>query len=413
MKVTIISCVYPPEPVVSARTSADVACGLQQAGHTVLVITGLPHRPGGKLYPGYRRYLFHHDRHSGIPVLRCWGTFSHRSTLISRFLENVTFGTTSACALLFTSRPDVIYANTWPLFATGLMVLVTCLRHIPLVISVQDVYPESLLSQERTSEHNWLVRMLRALDTWIAHQSQIVITISERFAQIYRQERHVPAQRMSIIPNWADEVGEIEQSYHRAIRKQHGFGEKDFVFVYGGNVGVAAGVQTVIKAIGQISSELPVRLLIAGDGSQLAECKQLAEQTGMGRVAFYSPWPTEETSAVLKAADVLILPTRGKQALSSVPSKLISYMLAARPVLALTHSKTDIDTVLEQAACGWTVLPDQPELLAYQMSEVMQLPVSELHRLGEQGRQYALEYFSREKNVSLVIQTLQRAARKG
>ena len=53
------------------------------------------------------------------------------------------------------------------------------------------------------------------------------------------------------------------------------------------------------------------------------------------RIRFYSPWPAAETSPALSAADILILPTQGRQSSASIPSKLIAYMLASRPVLAL------------------------------------------------------------------------------
>ena len=76
---------------------------------------------------------------------------------------------------------------------------------------------------------------------------------------------------------------------------------------------------------------------------------------------------------ILGAADVLILPTRVRQSLVSVPSKLMSYMLAARPVIALALPQSDLAEVVERSGCGWIVEPDQPERLAALVSEVMLL----------------------------------------
>ena len=56
----------------------------------------------------------------------------------------------------------------------------------------------------------------------------------------------------------------------------------------------------------------------------------------------------------------MILPTRGQQSLASVPSKLIAYMLAARPVIALALPHSDLAQVIEESHCGWVVPPDQP-----------------------------------------------------
>jgi len=64
-------------------------------------------------------------------------------------MENISFGMTSSIYLLFSKKPNVIYANTWPVFAMGLLVLIAKVRGIRVVQSVQDIYPESLISQGR------------------------------------------------------------------------------------------------------------------------------------------------------------------------------------------------------------------------------------------------------------------------
>ena len=46
MKAMIISCVYPPEPVVSSETSAQIAEGLLQNGFEGTVVAPFPNRPG-------------------------------------------------------------------------------------------------------------------------------------------------------------------------------------------------------------------------------------------------------------------------------------------------------------------------------------------------------------------------------
>jgi glycosyltransferase involved in cell wall biosynthesis len=410
MRIAIVSCVYPPEPVVSAQTSAQLVQSLFQDGHDVTVITSFPNRPGGKLYAGYKRRLFYRETHPYGKLIRCGGTFSRKSRLASRFIENITFGITSACALAFTSRVDVIYSNTWPLFATGLVSLAANLRGIPLVVSIQDVYPESLLIQKRVHSDNWWVRVLRAIDTWIVHHSQAVVVISEGFANIYREERKLPAEQLFVIPNWGNEQAVIECDRENPIRSSHQFTPEHFVFGFGGNIGMAAGVDVIIRAMKHIDTHKSIKLLIAGDGSQLSACKQLADKGGHHNITFHSPWPEEETSSVLGTADVLILPTSGNQTAVSVPSKLINYLLSARPVLALANSDTEIAEIIQKAGCGWVIPPDQPEVLAEQMIQISTISSEQLVAFGRAGRQYALDHFNKEKNIAQLKNVLYQSA---
>jgi glycosyltransferase involved in cell wall biosynthesis len=410
MRVFIISCVFPPEPVVSAKTSVSLAEELARQNWQVSVITDFPNRPSGKIYAGYRRALFARlDTPGGFRLVRCFSFLSWESSLLSRWLENISFGLTSSLALLFSARPDVVYTNTWPLFAAGLTCLVCKVRKVPIVLHVKDMYPESLVTQGRLKPGHWLYKLLLGIDRWIAGKAAALIVLSDRFAVGYTQLRRVPTSKVHVIPDWvdADSVVVLEK---KAYRSEKDIPEEAFVLVYGGNVGAAAGVETVIDAMRLVKTGREISLVIAGSGSQLTACRKLAAGMANVHVLFHSPWASDETSKVLAAADVLVLPTRGSQSLASVPSKLLAYLLAARPVLATVLPESDTARVIEAAGCGWVIPPDDKESLAGKIEELTGLPDHLLEKMGLAGRQYALRHFTSETCLPKVIEIIKRAA---
>lgn len=412
--VIIVSAVFPPEPVVSAKTSFELANELRQIGHKVTVIAPFPNRPAGELFAGYSRKLYKLDKlDNGVDIIHCFATLSPESGIFSRFLENLSFGVTSGWIVLFANRPHVVYANTWPILATGILSLVAKLRHIPLVISVQDVYPETLVVQDRINPRGFVARLMCWIDSLIAQNSAHVIVISKRFADIYRYQRRVLPNRLSLIPNWIN-GNQIDISVSREqYRERKCISENDFLLVYGGNVGVAAGVETIIEAMRLLVEEPHVRLLVAGAGSQLAACKCLAQTFPEQTVLFHSPWAAEETSELLRAADILVLPTQREQSLVSMPSKLITYMLAGRPVIAQAMPGSDLAQTIEDADCGWVVLPEDPDMLAAAIRKVMAIPYEERNRRGLSGRDYALRHFTQATCLPKVINLLEQTANLG
>jgi colanic acid biosynthesis glycosyl transferase WcaI len=180
--------------------------------------------------------------------------------------------------------------------------------------------------------------------------------------------------------------------------------------VYGGNVGVAAGVETVIEAFSHINPALDLYLLIAGAGSQLAACQSIAAKLNTGRIFFHSPWQADETSSVLAAADILVLPTRGEQSLVSVPSKLISYMLAARPILAQALPLSDLAQTIQAATCGWVVEPGSADHLAEALEGAVRVDAGKRAAQGQSGRVYALQHMTTEANLPRVIAVLEASA---
>lgn len=414
MRPFVVTSVFPPEPVVSGQTSVQIAEALLGKGHEVTVVCPFPSRPAGKGYPGFhRRWVHCGNGGKGIRVIRCFSFYSRTSNMISRFLENISFGLSAGWVVLTGRRPDVIYSNAWPIIATGFIAVVAKLRGVPLVLSVQDVYPESLVSQGRIREGGLFSRGMLWVDRGIARRSRALIVLSERWAWLYQNGRGVPASRISVIPNWF-EVGAIDYTVGRAPgRALLGIPEDAFVLAYGGNVGVAAGVETVIEAFSLVKEKQNLYLVIAGEGSRLEACRERATQVDPKRIIFRSPWPQEETSMILSIADVLVLPTQGRQSLASVPSKLVAYLLAERPVLALTQEESDLAEVIRSAGCGWVVPPDKPQRLADKINEVIRTPQSDLKMQGSAGRDFAISRFTSETCLTRVVELIENAILPG
>jgi glycosyltransferase involved in cell wall biosynthesis len=412
INISIVSAVFPPEPIVSAKTSHSLATGLVHQKHLVRVITNFPNRPEGKLYNGYKRsfYSIGNDP-ARFNLVRCFSSLSKESSMFSRWMENISFGLTSSLFLLFSPKPDIVYSNTWPVFATGLTCLVCKIRNIPLVLSVQDMYPESLVIQGRLKPDHWLYRFLFSIDHWIAQQATEIIVLSDTFSRSYTQTRQISSAKLHVVANWVD-MNSVVLLEKTNFRREVGISEEAFVIIYGGNIGKAAGVTAIIEAMVKLDAEKEIVLVIAGSGSELPACQKLASNIESVRILFHTPWNSEETSKVLASADVLILPTHGTQSLVSIPSKLISYMLAAKPVLSMVLPESDTAQVIENAGCGWIIPPDNIEQLAKKINEIMCISSTALEQMGQSGCTYALQNFTTEVTLPRVIKIIENTSQK-
>ncbi|MBN1828338.1 MAG: glycosyltransferase family 4 protein [Deltaproteobacteria bacterium] len=412
MRIYVISPVFPPEPVVSSITSAQIARFLAAADHAVTVVTGFPNRPQGKLYPGYKRRLFQYKSSpDGYRLVRCFGFFSSRSTLWSRFLENISFGLTSGWFILKSCRPDVIYANTWTIFSAWILAIVAKVRGLRMVLNIQDIYPESLIAQERISPNGFIARWLLSIDRSIVKMSAAVIVPAPSFVDVYQNTRRLPSEKLHFVPNWYDTTRLLVDDVQAAeFRQKLRIPFNATMIFYGGNVGAAAGVETVIESFRYLKDVKYLYLTIAGNGANFDACKKLAADIDHPRIRFYTPWPAEETSKALAAADILILPTRGRQSLASIPSKLIAYMLAARPVLSLALPESDLAHIVRSSGCGWVIEPDRPAELADTLRKILSQSKDSLRSRGLSGREYTLSNFTGDVCLPKIASIISEAA---
>ena len=71
------------------------------------------------------------------------------------------------------------------------------------------------------------------------------------------------------------------------------------------------------------------------------------------------------------------------------PSKLLSALAFARPVLAVADADSELALALDEGGFGWRTVPGWPGELAAALERAARTDPGEWQRLGERGRQYA------------------------
>ena len=318
--------------------------------------------------------------------------------MVSRFIENISFGISTFMFIMKQRNVDIVYANVWPVFSLGFVVLACKIRRIKVIASIQDLYPESLVVQKRLTNRSVLYRILLALDSFIVRRCNKIIVISEGFKKIQIKDRGVDEDRISVIRNWvkSDMVTVLDKTSARAELNSvfsMQLSEDDFVCVYGGNMGVASGLDNILSDIGGYSARIV--FILAGDGSLVPELKDIVVKQGLeNNVKFIVPWPSELTSVVFAAADLLLLPIAKGQEFASVPSKLITYMLSSRPIMLLASNSSESAIELDKSCGGFCVESRTGAAISAGLDWFMQLSPQERIIMGNSGRHYAEEFYS-------------------
>jgi glycosyltransferase involved in cell wall biosynthesis len=406
-KIAIINCVYPPEPVVSAQLGRDFAVHLAQNGAEVTVLCPFPTRP-----MGVNHYRETDTKRIGVgkeakpAVVRLLSFTAPQSGLIGRMRESFSFGR-HVCHYLdqHLADVDVVYANAWPLFSQALIARHCTRRGIPLVLHIQDIYPESLLGKLPGPLRSAISMPLMALDRWTVRQAARVVVISENMRQTYVQGRGLAAEKVITIQNWVDERRFACLPARKMACKKYGVPEHLFTFLYLGNIGPVAGVEGLIEAF-HAARLNQAQLVIAGDGTAKTACVELAKRIGARNIQFISDPDVENVPLIQSLGHVYLLPMRKVAGLSSIPSKLMAYLFSQRPVLATVDAESDTARCIRDANCGWVGEPENVHWLADKMTEVSSIPESALSVLGQQGRAYGLRHFSKTEGVTRLGATI-------
>lgn len=390
MNILIISAVFPPEPVVSANISRDLAMCLSQKGD-ITVICPKPSRPKGFNFSTISEYY-------NFNLLRLNSFTSPQSSFLGRMYESFDFGIKCSRYIKDNhNEMNVIYANTWPLFAQYLNVRIARRNKIKIVTHVQDIYPESLLNKLPAYLRVIGYKLLLPLDKYILASSDKVVAISEKMSTYLIRTRKLNADNVFVVNNYQD-----VDPFLKFNNNKPSIGS--FTFMYLGNIGPVAGIDLIIDAFKLISKK-GTKLCIAGSGSMREFYKSRVNNEKIDNIEFIDV-PEGMVPEIQSRANVMILPMIKGTSLSSIPSKLPAYMFSCKPIIACVEKESETGETILKSKCGWVIPPDDKFALSEKMIELINQNKEALDEIGQNGFDYASQHFSRKKNLERLVEII-------
>lgn len=390
-KILIASGVFPPEQVTSALMNYDLAKALSR-DYKVTVLRPYPSRPVGM------KFDYHGMGDEPFETILIDSYTHPQSQLIGRFRESIDFG--RKCAAYIEKHHDeiaFIYNTPGQLFCVEIIARKAVKYHIPYMLAIQDIYPESLYTNKHYSSiiKTFITALLGPLDKYYQKHATCIRTISDEMADYLASSRHLPREKYLVVNNWQNDEDfvNIKSTYPDRIR-----------FVYTGSINLHANVDLIIKAFAKAA--IPdSELVIYGGGNQKDNCVKIVEEMGLKNVSFGFVKRTE-IPQVQSDASVLVLALPTGNGNLCLPSKMVSYMLSGKPVLASVDSGSATTRYIKEAHCGVSVNPDDIDSLAEGFKQFSSMTKEQLSLFGENSRAFAKQYLTREVNLNKVCQTI-------
>ena len=395
MKVLIVSQFYYPEPF----RIHDIAKGLVTRGHEVCVLTTNPNYPHGSIYDGYENRGTKIELIDGVKIVRVVSRPRGKG-LLGLMLSYLSF-CIKACLNLHTilkEEFDVVYSyQLSPITQVIPAIIVSRNKHIPLYLYCLDLWPESVVEYVN-NKSGLIYKSTKYISSCIYRSADRIGVTTTFFADYLCKVCNVDKSKIEYVPQHSDDV--MEGIDLTAIDN----GCVDICFM--GNVGISQNIEMVIKAVHRIKDVDGFRVHIVGSGSKLENAVELANSLHVeDKIIFHGRKSYSEMGDYYKLADVCLLTLCGKTLLGlTIPGKMQNYMAAGKPILASMGG--DVQGIIRCADCGICVRPDDEELLADAIVEILGKQ-SEFGRWGKNSRDYYLQYFTLEKYLNKLESSLE------
>jgi glycosyltransferase involved in cell wall biosynthesis len=394
MNVLLLTAEFPPEVRSAALLMSEFAGSMAGRGHRVTVITAAPPdaRTGSLFSPAV-------EERDGVRVLRIPTLAVHRSSAgaIIRGLMQLINAFAFFVAALAVKEAQVTVAYSPPLALGIVGALLHRLRGIPHLLNVQDLVPQYAIDLGVLKNRS-LIRLLKWVEGAVYRNVQL-ITVHSPGNAAYLIREGVPASKVAVVPNWVDTARIRPSSSQTPYRKNAGL-EGRFVALFAGALGFAQDLDTVLDAAALLRRHPRIVFLIVGDGVEKARLQEKARALDLANVRFMPVVTSEQYPEVVASADLCLATLQRSLLCPVVPSKLLGYMAAGRPIVAGFPEGGDAPRVIREAGCGLSVPAGEPERMAQAILEASDNP-DEWRARGERGRRFVEANHDRQRAMAL------------
>ena len=398
---------FPPDVNPTGLLMAQLCEGLTACGHEVSVITGFPHYENFRVWDEYRGKLVQRGRYGDMDVVRLYVYAPGKKSMVNRLLSYVSYNAlATVVGAISRDRWDVVLCPNGSFF-TGLSAwFLEKIKSAPFIYNVQDLYPDVPIRAGQL-RNPYAIAALTSMENFMYRKAAHITVITPAIRENLLAKR-VPAEKISVIPNFVDTdfIRPLPRENH--FSREHELSDK-FVVTYAGNLGYVYDLETMLDAAALLSSRKDILFLIVGNGVAKAGLENRAHDLKLENVRFMPFQPRESLPWLRASSDIQVSLYKNGAANDSFPSKIYEIMASGRPLLASSEAESGVEHAVKTAQCGLCVKPANPGELAEAILTLSH-DSSMRESMGRRGRQYAEENHSKNAAVIRYNELLQKVA---
>ena len=377
----------------SQNIYTDLLRKFYHEGHCVAIIS-----PAERKKKRGTRFLKIDDR---LSILKLKIGNIQKTNIIEKGISTITLETIFVSAIkkyYGTVTFDLVLYSTPPITLQKTVHYVQKRDGAVTYLMLKDIFPQNAVDMGLLSNHGFkglLYQYFRKKEMRLYRDSDYIGCMSP--ANVNYLKKHNPQiapERIGLCPNCIEPVcRKINLEEKNIIRKNLGIPEGKILFVYGGNLGKPQGIPFLIDCLKSVEKKQEVYFLIVGNGTEYEKLERFIRQQKPQNVKLMQALPKSEYENMILAADVGMIFLDHRFTIPNFPSRLLSYMQAGIPVVAVTDPNTDVGRVIVDGGFGWWCESNHAE----EFTKIVELAQkANLSYMGELGHAYMMEHYTAE-----------------
>ena len=335
---------YKPNPISGARMIEDLANFFVSKNLAVTVLS-----TDHKIKKKYEIYM-----DGSIRVIKVkTGKINHDSKILRTFIESsISKKIWKATHDLFVNKKlDLIVCYSPTIFWSKLINKIKETSSPKVYLVLRDLFPHWLLSANMISKYNPIYYYFLYAEKKLLEVADRIGVQSQTNLDFYKKEKEF--LKFEVLYNWIfpeiNYLNKISSKYEKLI-------EGKFVFIYGGNLGIAQDIQNILRLAKNFIYYKNVIFLIIGNGSEYIKIKNEIHNCKLHNVKLIKALNNHEYQSLLSKSDIGLVSLHKDLRTENFPGKILEYMKYSLPILASVNMGNKFDELIHNNEAGYVSL---------------------------------------------------------
>ena len=178
---------------------------------------------------------------------------------------------------------------------------------------------------------------------------------------ILKHNPSIDSDKVELCPNAIKPVDQFEpdSQKRRELCVRFGLPQDKILYIYGGNLGKPQGIDFLIKVLEANEQRDDSYIIIAGSGTEYQKIERWFQHNAPKSSKLIAALPKSEYDNLVRICQVGLIFLDPRFTIPNFPSRLLSYLENAMPVLLATDVNTDMGRIAEKEGFGlWSISGD-------------------------------------------------------
>lgn len=392
MKILFLTQYCPPEVGAPQNRIFEFAKQLKKFGHEITILTAMPNYPKGEIFEEYRGKKLVKEEIDGIKIVRT-SIYATKEKSFTKRLKNYLSFTFSSVftGLKHIEEQDVVITESPPLFLGWSGYVIAKRKKAKFVFNVSDLWPESAVKLGVLNN-----KLLIKASTWLeefSYRKAAAVTGQTKGIVDNIVSRGFDKNKVHLITNGVDTEFFKKENRDEKLREEWGIKDK-FAVCYAGIHGLAQGLEVIIDAAELLKEEKDIQFVFIGDGPEKSKLMDMVKEKELTNVSFQPVQLKPNMPRIIASMDATVVPLKKLDLFKgALPSKMFEALSSELPIVLAVEGEAE--KLINDARAGITVEPENAKEIA---DAVLKLHKNKdlKEELGQNGRKYVIENYSRE-----------------